>query len=308
MTKVNGELRQWEGTIMIRLGCVILSIASGLAAKAVAADFDPAKLEQIVSSSAEKYVEAFQERDSKKLAALFTEAAVYIDGDGAVFHGREAIQAEYEAYFESASKGELKLELTVIRPIADNVIIEEGVSEFLPEDDGPVSLTRYAATHVQQKDGEWLIAGVRELAPAEMTNHERLKALQWLIGSWNEEVPGRVITTEWTWSADGSYLIARFSMMTEDGTGRAGTHRVGWDAQRKQFRSWVFDAEGSFAEGTWADRDGGWEITLAATLASGESATGVLRYERDGEDAMIVSQLRRVAGGESVPDTETRVV
>ncbi len=295
---------------MRRLGHAILGLglALGLGGHGMAAEWSPAQLEELVSTSAEQYIQAFHARDAAKLAALFTESAEYVDADGEVLHGRDAIEAEFVATFESSPTGKLSIELTSIRPIADNVIVEEGISEFRPEADGAVSTTRYSATHVQQKDGEWRIAAVRELSSDAITSHERLKTLAWLVGRWSDESPDSVVASEWKWSDDENYLIAEFMMKTANGIGRAGSHRVGWDPQRKQFRSWVFDAEGGFAEGTWARHDGVWEVTLTATLATGATATGVLRYERDGADAMIVSQLRRTVSGEAIPDSATRVV
>ncbi|MDX1968623.1 MAG: SgcJ/EcaC family oxidoreductase [Planctomycetaceae bacterium] len=295
---------------MSRLGRTILGVvlAGGLGECGLAAEWSAAQLEELVATSAEQYIKAFHERDAAKLAGFFTESAEYVDADGRVLHGRAAIEADFIATFESSPKGTLSIELTSIRPIAENVIVEEGISEFRPEGDGAVSTLRYSATHVQQKDGEWRIAGVRELSPAEMTAHERLKTLAWLVGRWSDESPDSVVASEWKWSDDENYLIAEFVTKTADGTGRAGSHRVGWDPLRKQFRSWIFDAEGGFAEGTWARHDGVWDVSLTATLAGGATATGVLRFERDGDDAMIVSQLRWAVGGESVPDSETRVV
>lgn len=295
---------------MSRLGRTILglTLVLGLGGSGISAEWSPAQLEELVSASAEQYIQAFHARDAAKLAALFTESAEYVDADGQVLHGRNVIEGEFVATFESSPKGKLSIELTSIRPIADNVIVEEGISEFRPEADGAVSTTRYSATHVKQKDGEWRIAAVRELSSDEMTSHEHLKTLAWLVGRWSDESPDSVVASEWKWSDDENYLIAEFVMKTANGTGRAGSHRVGWDPQRKQFRSWIFDAEGGFAEGTWARHDGVWDVSLTATLASGATATGVLRFERDGEDAMIVTQRRRTVSGEAIPDSETRVV
>lgn len=288
----------------------ILSIA-GVSCSAVqlsAAEWNVEELTAVVHKSADSFVAAFQSRNAAEIAQLFTESAEYVEADGTVFHGRDAIQAEYAAMLAVRPGGELSIELTSIRPVADNVLIEEGLSTFQPEGEDPVTQTRYTATHIKTANDGWKLASVRELEATELSAHEHLKSLGWLVGSWRDEAVDTVVNTTWDWSPSGTFLVAEFDVRRGAEDSLMGTHRVGWDPQAKTFRSWVFDQSGGFAEGLWSRKGNAWSIALTATLADGSTATTTLVYERDGADAMVVSQRNRSRAGEDLPDFSTRVV
>ncbi len=287
--------------------CTLLILS--LDAVALAAEPDATDLQKIVTAAADQFAKAFEARDAKMLAALFTVEAEYIDGDETVFHGRSAIEAEYTASFATDPAGTLDIDLLSIRPIAAGVLVEDGLSSFRPKASGPSVQTRYTATHVKQADGTWLLASVRELGSPIMTPHDRLEVLAWLVGRWREDVDGSVINTEWKWTEDGNFLVSDFSVKRLGDTEWKGTHRVGWDAERKQFRSWVFDSAGGAAEGSWcANEDGGWSVTITGIDPEGVRVSSVLSYLADGADAIVVAQEQRVRGGVTLPGTSHRVV
>lgn len=291
--------------------CVLGVAGAGLlaAASAPAADLDPDALQQAVESSGEKFVKAFGDQDPKALAALFTPEAEYVDSTGVIFHGREAIEAEYIASFEVRPAGTLELELVSIRPIAEGIVVEDGLSTFTPKEAGPSSQMRYTATHVRQADGAWLLASVRELEMPVLTPHDRLLAMAWLVGKWRDETEGQVADTEWKWSDSGNFLEGAFRVREKDQPVMEGTHRIGWDAQQKQFRSWIFLANGNFSSGLWTeDDDGNWALQLSGVNADGTSFSSLMTYVRDGEDALGVFQTQRVLAGESLPSRSIRVV
>lgn len=266
-------------------------------------------LQAVVSQSAERYAKAFADRNAKAIAALFTPDAEYIDSSGTIFHGREAIEAEYAASFKSDPPGKIGIELISIRPIAAGVLVEDGVSTFSPKDDDSTSQIRYAATHVKQANGTWLMASVRELESGRLSPQDRLQALAWLVGKWQEEVKGSVITTEWKWSDDHNYLLSEFSIRHLPGPEWTGTQRIGWDAERKQFRSWIFHSTGAALDGWWRrDEEGTWSVNLNGVDADGVRSSAVISYERDTANSLVISQNQRVRGGESLPAQSHRVV
>jgi uncharacterized protein (TIGR02246 family) len=179
---------------------VIIMLALSVTARAAQdGKSDAPALQKIVEQSANRFVEAFKRRDAAAIASLFTEAAEYVDASGMIFHGRSAIQAEFAATFAAGAPGTMQVKLTSIRPIAEGVLVEDGVSSFTPEGGGPASPTRYTATHVKQPDGKWLLASVRELDAGRMTSHARLQLLAWLLGDWHEDVGGSATSTVWKW-------------------------------------------------------------------------------------------------------------
>ena len=297
---------------MIRYGGLLALCASlWLASPGFAQDAAPAEepdYQNIVETSGQQFCEAFAKQDAAAIAALFTPEAEYVDSSGTVFHGRESIEAEYVAVFEALEAGTLELELMSIRPVADGVMIEEGISVFRPTEGEVTSRSHYSAIHVRQPMGGWLLASVRDLESPEITAHDRLLAMGWLLGKWVDENDDLVIATEWKWSDTQSFLEGVFSV--RDGTEMVsqGTHRIGWDAQRQQFRSWVFDAQGGFSEGYWTtDEDGVWTLMLSGVTADGMSKSMLLSYVREGEDLIAVTQTLRVVGGETLPSRLMRV-
>jgi len=291
-------------------GLVVASLILATAwSTACAAEPDYAALQSAVVASAEAYEKAFAARDAKALVALFTPEAEYVGSGGTVFHGREAIQAEMESSFAVEPPGTVSIEILSIRPVADGVLVEDGVSEFTPKAAGPSSMTRYSATHVRQKDGTWRIASVRELEPALLTPHARLMDLAWLVGEWREEIDGHVVETTWKWSEDGNFLISEFAARRSSEVLMKGTHRVGWDAGRRQFRSWVFESNGGAAEGWWERNEAGiWAVRVNGTDDDGNAVAATLTYQRDGDDALLVTQEHRSRGGVALPADAHRVV
>jgi uncharacterized protein (TIGR02246 family) len=267
-------------------------------------------LQKTVANSVKQYVDAFSKRDAKALAALFTAEAEYIDAGGTIFHGRKTIEAELKSSFEQDPEGTLSIEVTSIRPIGAGLLVEEGVSTFTPKDKGVAATrTRYTATHAVQADASWLIASIRELETSELSAHEQLKALGWLEGRWREEIGTDVVTSVWKWADGGNFLISEFSISSSGQPAMKGVHRIGWDAERQQFRSWIFDASGGHSEGWWAPgQDGSWSVQLSGISASGVRRSSLMTYLKDGDNAIQVKQERVIRGGVSLPDSLHRVV
>jgi len=285
------------------------------ATDAVAADPDKAAIEASVAQAVDRYEKAFKARDAKAIAALFTPEAEYVDSLGTVFHGRDAIEGEYVANFQVDPPGTIDIEVVSIRPISAGVVIEDGISTFRAEKNEAVtkgaagSQVRYSAMHVRQADGTWLMASVRELDAPVVTPHGRLQALAWLEGNWREELEGTVVETTWKWSEDGNFLLSEFSVKRSGQIQMKGTHRLGWDAERKQFRSWIFDSTGGAADGWWSAVDeGAWSVQLSGVDTSGARISSLATYLRDGADAIVISQEQRSRGGLSLPGNTHRVV
>lgn len=276
--------------------------------KVAEGDWNPDVVRLDLEAASKQFSQAFEAADAEKIAALFTPEAEYINLAGDLFHGRSLIAAEFAAMFKAGLKGKLSIAVSSVRPIAKTVLVEEGTTRFLPES-GPAGRSiRYVATHVRQPDGTWLLAGVRELSAVEPTSHERLQPLSWLIGKWRDESETHVLTSEWNWTDDQSFLEGRFALTRRESGRFAGTHRIGWDPLRKQFRSWVFEADGGSAGGWWTEANGVWSVHLTGSYASGDSVSLTLSYERDGDHAFLFSQTNRVVGGQSLPDFAARIV
>jgi len=276
----------------------------------LAAEPDPRQLQAMVQDSVDQYVKAYTERNVPGLMALFTPEAEFINSDGVIFHGKGAIEAEFAASFQVTPPGTLEIELLSIRPVAAGIVTEDGLTRFIGSNGEKMgSTTRYTALHVLQPDGSWLLASVRELQQEQPSPHQQLLQLSWLLGRWHEDVNGVTIETRWDWSADGQYLISEFQVTGLPGGPLKGTHRIGWNAERRQFRSWVFDADGSVSEGWWQPvSEDTWSVTLQGVDDQGTRRSSVLRYTQTNQNVLVVEQAETVRGGVSLPGSSHRIV
>lgn len=294
---------------MIRFVTLCFICCLGITGFAEEKSADALPIRQMISNSISHFEKAYAERNAESLAKLFTKEAEYVDSAGTVFHGRSIIEAEFAAIIQLTPPSDLTIELTSIRPISENMIVEEGVSSFTDQASKAVTRTRYTATHVKQQDGNWLIASLRELSANELSPHDRLATFNWLLGSWHEDVGGSVITTDWQWSPDGNFLIGEFHIQTAGDSILGGTHRIGWDTQRNQFRSWVFESNGGSAEGWWRpNENGSWSVNLNGVGVDGVSRSSILTYAPDGDQAIFVSQDFRTIDGTPLPNLVHRIV
>ena len=70
------------------------------------------------------------------------------------------------------------------------------------------------------------------------------------------------------------FLIRTIVEQSDGQVSRAGTQIIGWDPRSEHIRSWDFNADGSFGDGTWSKNGGDWLVKSSQTLASGEAASG----------------------------------
>ncbi len=293
----------------LRLLFVAMCTALGPAALTLAAEPVAPNVKAVIEDSARKYEQAFAARDAKALTSLFTSEAEYIDGSGAISHGQAAIEQEFTRSLAESPQGTLKVQILAIRPIATGVIVEDGVSTFLTQAGFPASQVPYTATHVRQADGTWKMASVRELSEAELSPHARLQSLSWLAGAWTENVPGGAVATTWKWSEDGNYLVSEFSFVGAKGRTLAGSQRLGWDAQSGKYRSWIFNVDGSSAEGLWKqEKDGTWTAQVYGATAEGIPVMGTLTYAPDGGDGLVITQTELGPDGSAIQSHSRRLV
>ena len=261
--------------------------------------------EAAIRANAEKFVEAYNRRDSKSMAAMWSPEAVYMDpttGEGVV--GREAIAKQFDYAFAGADDAKLAVTVDSIDFVSPNVAIEKGIAEVTYKDFDPEK-TDYTAVHIK-RDGQWFIDRVSEVeAPAPPpSNYEHLKELEWMVGSWIDEDEHATIQTDCEWTKNRNFLTRSFAVVAGDQIDMSGMQIIGWDPIAKQIRSWVFDSDGTFAEGTWTRKDNRWLIQQSGTLPEGKksSALNIITYV---DDASCTWQsVNRELDGEMLPNVE----
>jgi uncharacterized protein (TIGR02246 family) len=268
-----------------------------------------AEEEATIRANAEKYVEAYNRRDSKSMAAMWSPDAVYMDpttGEGVV--GREEIAKQFDYAFAGSEDGKLSVVIDSIDFLSPNVAIEKGTAEVTYSDFDP-EITEYTAVHVK-RDGAWMLDRVSEteIQPPPPSNYENLKELQWMVGSWIDEEPNSTIHTDCAWTKNRNFLTRSFAVVSGDEVNMSGMQIVGWDPAAKEIRSWVFDSDGTFGEGTWKREGNRWLIQQVGTLPDGKKSTALNIITQVDDNSYAWQSVHREADGEMLPNVAEVVI
>jgi uncharacterized protein (TIGR02246 family) len=254
------------------------------------------------------YLQAFNRHDAAAAASHWAAAAENVNLDtGEVTRGREAVRDVFAALFELDTEAAIDIELEAIRPLQDDVAVVDGIAR-VSYADGDVAGSRFAAVVVREAD-QWRLASVRETATAVEPRPARpLDQLAWLAGSWEDVGEGVIASSQAAWSADRGFLVRTHGSTPDEhpaarpAAGDAGipgllppapggrrelTEIIGWDPERETIRSWIFSADGRFAEGTWSREADGWKVRIEGQgRDAGRTATCTL--VPDGNDGLIL--------------------
>lgn len=258
--------------------------------------------EQAIRASAAEFVKAYNSHDAKAAAALFALKAEVIDETGHLVKGREAIEADFAAMFKQFPQASTKIDVDSVRILTPNIAVEEGTMRAAPVPKGPENVSGYVAVHVKV-DGKWLVGSVRDFeAPAELTPHDRLQDLAWLVGEWINENTDASVHTTCRWADNGNFLLQEFDVRMAGGIALSGNTRIGWNGQLGQFQSWVFDTEGGHNVGTWTNRGDEWVVKSHGVTPQGEAASATNVYRFINKDTLTWRSYDRTIGGEPVDD------
>jgi uncharacterized protein (TIGR02246 family) len=265
-----------------------------------AAESSLAEIEKAVAM----YATAFNARELENVANSWTENGVYISQIlGERVDGRKAMAAKFKALFENSDNlGKLTLVSDSIDLISPRVAFESGRAIVIGEDE--TTETNYETIFV--KDGDkWLIDRVTEKeASSAPLRYEKLKGLEWMIGQWIDAGEGFTIEIDCNWTSNQTYISRKYSVTTSGGVSSSGLQIIGWDQNKQQIRSWLFDSDGGFVTGVWTERDGKWKVQSVATLADGSvgSFVGVFRLTDDGNYTW--QKVNQMIDGELLPNLD----
>ncbi|MCE9554139.1 MAG: SgcJ/EcaC family oxidoreductase [Planctomycetes bacterium] len=264
----------------------------------------PSADEKAIRDNAQLYVKAFNARDAKALASLWAPKAVYVNRDtGKRFEGREAIQTALTTMFKKQGPAKLSVDIQSIRFVTPSVAVEDGLATVVGDDDEPEQ-SNYTAVNVKH-DGKWLIDSIREtVVPPPAGAAEHLKALEWLVGEWNDSDDDATIHSTYHWSVNHAFLIHAFSVQIADKIEMRGMQVIAWDPAEKRIRSWAFDSDGGFAEGMWEQDGDRFVIRTNSTLPDGKRGTAINTIRKIDDNHLAWSSTARHVDGEMLPNIE----
>ncbi len=182
-----------------------------------------------------------------------------------------------------------------------------GRTQVTPSDGSAPVGGRFAGIIIL-REGRWLLGSVREIPDKELTAHEHLKELEWLVGDWVEETEDAVVNSSVAWTDNGNFLLRSFDVRVKGKPALTGTQRIGWDPLTKQIKSWVFDANGGYGEGLWMREGDQWIIKATGVRSDGRvaTATQVLTYVN--KDKLRWKSIDRTLGSEISQDIDEIVM
>jgi len=250
------------------------------------------------------FAEAYAKGDAQAAAEQFAKDAEYVDEQGEVIEGREAIQKSLAEFFEANPERRLEVEITSIRFVGPGLAIEDGVTRLSLSEEGAAVESPYTAIH-QKVDSKWLAASIRDHAPKDRRQHSsQLKQLDWLLGDWIDEGDESLVTFSCDVSDNGNFLMRKFSIVVAGEEAMSGTQRIGWDPLTRKLRVWIFDSEGGYGEGLWHEGSGEWVLKLTGVTADGEPTSRTTIYTPVNGHTMTWQSVDQEIAGVQHPDSE----
>ena len=209
--------------------------------------------EKAIRLAGEAFAKAYNAGDAKAIARQFVADGEIVSEEGQSTQGREGIEQVFAGIFKEHPKTHMDVAVGSIRFIGADMAVEDGVATVTHEPGEPAERSPYTVVYARQ-EGKWLTASRRDLPDEPPTPEEQLKQLQWMIGDWVDESPEALVMTSYRWTDNQCYILSEFKVQIAGHPVMTGTQRIGWDPLTKKIRSWVFDSEGGFGEGTWTRR------------------------------------------------------
>jgi uncharacterized protein (TIGR02246 family) len=293
------------------LAVTAMAMACSIVTASVAADHSPTGAEQThqptLQSSPEyqeaedqfrKYQQAYDRGDAKILASFYADDIDYIDQDGLEVKGRGEMEKLFMENFQANPGAKIAITIEEVKPLTPDVQVNRGVATVTATS-GLTESTRYAAVLAKKNDG-WQICQLTETAAPAPTASSQLEALKWLIGNWENKDADQTVETKVEWAGDKNFLVRTFKLKDEEGETN-GWEIVGWDPDREEIRSWIFDSNGGFGESSWSYDGGHWLIRASNILPDDSRSTAENLLTKVDDNTFTWESQNRTLGGGSQP-------
>ncbi len=263
--------------------------------------------ETAIRANVAAFVKAYNDKDAKAVAALFTPDAQVVDKEGTASVGRDAIEKVFADLFTQSPKKRMEVNIDSIRFLGPDLAMEEGSTKETEAPGESPEFDRYTVLHTK-RDGKWLMALARDEEGPPPSSHDQLRPLAWLVGDWIDDGGNEVVNSSCHWSEDGNFLLQNFKVQIGGKPAMQISQRIGWDPLAKTIRSWVFDSEGGFGESIWTRNGDNWVIKATGVSPDGKAASATNTLTPIGKNGYLWRSNDRIVGNESNPSTEVKVV
>lgn len=260
--------------------------------------------EKAIRNIVQSYQEAYNQQDATKLTAQWASDATYINPvTGESAEGRDAIEKLFKEKFTEGKKRHLEITIKNIEFPTENEAVENGVMKVTIADQ-PAQQVAYEANYVKE-NGKWLIKSIGEIELQEpISNFEQLKDLAWMVGQWEDSDENVDIVFNNKWDEHKNFITQHFKMKVYDQDDIEGKQIIAWDPVKNTVRSWIFDSDGGFGEGTWEKENKSWYATMRFTLGDGRLASSTNIYTPVDDKSYTFASVAREVDGEILPDLD----
>ena len=188
--------------------------------------------------------------------------------------------------------------------VSPQVAIEEGTVRVIRPSEPPSDST-YLAVDVKE-GGQWKLNTVRETdVPETPAASSQLQELAWLVGDWVDDSPEVDDAATVTWTKNKTFLTYAFKI-SEPGSDDVleGTQVIGWDPAAGTIRSWMFDSDGGFGEGTWSKHENSWVVKFKQVLSDGRKASATNVYTIVDGNTFTWKSIGRKLDGQFMPNID----
>jgi len=288
-----------RGTLAMMLSAVLVSVSGPAAEK----NSLGGGAEDAIRAAVQSYVAAYNRGDAKAVASHWSQSGIWISPSGQRFQGRETIEKQIETLFAENKGVRIEVLDPSIRLVSADVAVEEGTVRVIRPGESPSDST-YLAIHVKQ-DGQWKLESVRETEVADVpAASPQLQDLAWLVGEWGDASTDAGIAAKVTWTKNKAFLTYTFKASAPGMEDLEGTQVIGWDPAAGTIRSWMFDSDGGFGEGTWTRKGDSWIVKFSQVLPDGRKAAATNIYTLIDANTFSWKSIGRKVGDEFLPDVE----
>lgn len=275
---------------------------------------DPAEVaaSKAIDEALADYQKAYAAGDADGVMKHWTDDADFIDFRARRHDGKDAIADLFRRAFDANVGRQIKLIVSKRTFLSPDSAMDDGVLELIGAD-GNIDRGRYV-TIWTKVDGKWLIRSVRDMPPdpepAGTTVDDPLAGVAFLAGKWTADRGESTVEIDCDWRGDRSFLVQEYRVVpkakSDDAKDLTVWIWIGWDPIEQIVRSWVFDSNGGFGEGTWQRRDDAWKINAVGILPDGGTGSSTYLWEKVDHDTLGWAAHDREVNGEGVADVELK--
>jgi len=259
-----------------------------------------------IRTADEQLVKAFNTGKADEIAAMFLDKGELVDEQGTIYQGQQQIKDLLTKFFAKFPGAKLALNVDSIRVIGP-VAIEEGTRHTTTKDEVDRSQVRYIA--VRTKVGNnWPIVSLRDISDEPSpTPNEQLQVLAWLVGAWVNKSSDAAVKISYRWSEDKNFLLGDFHITRHGSVVMKSTQRIGWDPLAGRVRSWMFDSDGGYADGSWAYVGDAWVIKSSAVMPDGQTGSATVTFKPKDKNSFTMTGTDRIVGDARDADFDVTV-